>query len=269
MGNITIEIENKVAVVTLNRPPVNALDHQTFTEIAQAFEALGATRDASVAIFRAHPDSRLFCGGVDLNDSPRRYRPDGRFEDGGPQGDARYQIDPGRVVRDCFWSIYDCAIPVIAAVHGKVIGAGVALVASCDLVVATDDATFALTEINVGVLGGVRHAQRFVGPQLAKRMFLTGEFVTAQEIYRRGGIEAVVPADTLMDSAVAIAGSIAAKSPISVRLAKESANRVESMSLKDGYRLEQDYTGRIKRHADSDEARLAFMEKRPPEFRWE
>jgi enoyl-CoA hydratase len=269
MEHVQIDITDGIAVVTLDRPPVNALSYQTFDEIAQAMELLGSGRDASVIILRASPASRVFCGGVDLKDSPRRFRPDGRPEDGAPQGDARDQIDPGRIARRCFNSIFDCGIPVIAATHGRVIGAGVAIVASCDLVVASDDATFALTEINVGVLGGVRHAQRLCGLHLAKRMFLTGEQVGAREIYRRGGIEAVVPADRLMDAAMAIARPIAAKSPIAVRLAKESANRVESMSLLDGYRTEQDYTQRVRRHADSDEARVAFLEKREPAFRWE
>ena len=96
----------------------------------------------------------------------------------------------------------------IAAVHGKVIGAGVALIANCDLVVASDDATFALTEINVGVFGGVRHAQRLVGHYLAKRMFLTGEFLSADELYRRGSLEAVVPAEELLEAALVIARPI-------------------------------------------------------------
>lgn len=269
MEHIDIEVNDRVAVVTLNRPPVNALAHQTFAEIAEAFAILDAARDASVAILRALPDSKLFCGGVDLKDSPTRYRPDGRRDDGGPQGDARYQVDPGRVVRECFWGIYESALPVIAAVHGKVIGAGVALVASCDLVVASTEASFALTEINVGVLGGVRHAQRLVGSHLARRMFYTGEFVGADEVYRRGGIEAVVEPDQLMTAALKLANKIAAKSPIAIRLAKESANRVEALSLQDGYRTEQDYTSRVRRHADSEEARLAFVEKRSPDFRWE
>jgi enoyl-CoA hydratase len=269
MEHIDVEINDGIAVVTLNRPPVNALSYQTFSEIAQAMESLSVSRDASVAIFRAAPGSRVFCGGVDLQDSPRRHRPDGRAEDGGPKGDARDQVDPGRVARRCFNAIYECAIPVIAAVHGKAIGAGVPIVASCDLVVATTETSFALTEINVGVLGGVRHAQRLVGPFLAKRMFLTGEFVSAQEIYRRGGIEAVVDPDNLMTTAMDLARTIAAKSPISVRLAKESANRVEAMSLHDGYRTEQDYTVRVKRFADAEEARIAFVEKRSAEFRWE
>lgn len=267
--HVRIQIVDRVAHVILDRPPVNALAYQTFEEIASAMEQLSSGRDASAIVLRAAEGARLFCGGVDLQDSPKRFRPDGRREDGGPQGDARDQVDPGRVARRCFNSIFECGLPVIAAVHGKAIGAGVAVVASCDLVIASTEASFALTEINVGVLGGVRHAQRLCGVHLAKRMFLTGEFVTADEIYRRGGIEAVVAPGELVETAAALGRSIASKSPIAVRLAKESANRVESMSLLDGYRTEQDYTQRVKRHADSDEARLAFVEKRAPEFRWE
>ena len=202
MEHIHIEIDDRVAVVTLDRPPVNALAYQTFEELAQAMEQLSAGREASAIVLRAAPEARVFCGGVDLQDSPRRHRPDGRKEDGGPQGDARDQVDPGRIARRCFDSIYECGLPVIAAVHGKAIGAGVAIVASCDLVVASTEASFALTEINVGVLGGVRHAQRLCGPFLAKRMFLTGEFVSADEIHRRGGIEAVVEPAQLIDTAM-------------------------------------------------------------------
>lgn len=269
MEHVRIAVNDRIAVLTLDRPPVNALSYQTFDELARALELLSTGRDASVVVLRAADGARAFCGGVDLQDSPRRFRPDGRADDGGPQGDARDQVDPGRIARRCFDSIYECGVPVIAAVHGKAIGAGVAIVASCDLVVASTEASFALTEINVGVLGGVRHAQRLCGPFLAKRMFLTGEFVGAAEIYRRGGIEAVVEPDEVVDTAMALATTIATKSPIAVRLAKESANRVEAMSLHDGYRTEQDYTQRVKRHSDSDEARVAFLEKRPAIFTWE
>ncbi len=108
-----------------------------------------------------------------------------------------------------------------------------------------------------------------VGPYLAKRLFLTGEFIGAHELYRRGVIEAVVEPDDLMPTARNLAETIAAKSPIAVRLAKESANRVEYMDLKEGYRTEQDYTTRVKRYADADEAARAFAERREPEFGWE
>jgi enoyl-CoA hydratase len=269
MEHVRVEHSDGVAVVTLDRPPVNALAQQTFEELARTFEGLSEQRAAGAAVLRATGD-KAFCAGVDLEDSPLRFRPDGRREDGGPKGNPRYQVDPGLVVRDCFWGIYDCAIPVVAAVDHAAIGAGVALAASCDLIVASSRARFALTEINVGVLGGVRHAQRLVGPYLAKRMFLTGEFVEAEEVYRRsGGIDRIVPPDQLLDRAMDLARTIASKSPLAVRLAKESANRVEQLSLKDGYRTEQDYTLRVRRHSDSDEARKAFLEHRPPNFDWE
>jgi enoyl-CoA hydratase len=268
MDHVHVEHRDGVAIVTLDRPPVNALDQQTFEELGEAFGELSTQRRAGAAVLRATGD-KAFCAGVDLEDSPRRFRPDGRREEGGPQGDARYQVDPGLVVRDCFWAIYDCAIPVIAAVDHAAIGAGLALVGCCDLVMASSRARFALTEINVGVLGGVRHAQRMVGPYLAKRMFLTGEFVGADEIYRRGAIDRIVEPEQLFDTAMDLARTIASKSPIAVRLAKESANRVEELSLKDGYRTEQDYTQRVRRHSDADEARRAFLEHRSPRFNWE
>lgn len=267
MGNLHVERSGLIAIVTLDRPPVNALDQATFIEIAETFESFAHDRSVSAAIFTSA--GKVFCGGVDLRDSPKRFRPDGRPEDGAPQFDAAQQVDPGLLARKCFNSIYDCAVPVIAAVNGLAIGAGLALVASADLVVASEKAGFALKEINVGVLGGVRHAQRLAGPFLAKRMFLTGDTVTADDLYRAGSVDSVVAHDDLLPAAMRLAGRIAANSPIAVRLAKESANRVEGLDLKDGYRLEQDYTIRVRRHADADEARSAFLEKRAPEFRWE
>jgi len=268
MSNVSVERDGPVAVVTLDRAPVNALDAATFAELADTFEAFAHDRTVSAAVLTAAGE-RVFCAGVDLQDSPRRHRPDGRQEDGGPQGSPADQVDPGLVVRRCFWGIHDCAVPVIAAVDAPAIGAGVALVASCDMIVASERATFALREINVGVLGGVKHAQRLLGPYLSKRMFLTGDPVPASELYRLGAAEPVTAAGEALASAVVLAHRIAANSPIAVRLAKESANRVESLDLHDGYRLEQDYTTRVNRFADSTEARRAFLEKRDPEFGWE
>jgi enoyl-CoA hydratase len=268
MDNVRVEQTDHVAVVTLDRPPVNALDAVTFKELGEVFESFAHNRSVSAAVLTAAGE-RAFCAGVDLQDSPRRQRPDGRQEDGGPQGDPAEQVDSGRVVRRCFGGIYDCAVPVIAAVNAPAIGAGLALAASCDMIVVSDRATFALREITVGVLGGVRHAQRLLGPFISKRMLLTGDAVPAAELYRLGAAEAVVEPDAVVPTAVALARQIASNSPIAIRLAKESANRVEHLSLQDGYRLEQDYTTRVNRFADSSEARRAFLEKRDPAFGWE
>jgi len=267
MENVSVEVSDDVAVITLDRPPVNALDSQTWRELAVAFSSLGSRRDVRSAVFTAN--GNVFCAGVDLRDSPRRHRPDGRPEDGAPQGDPRDQLDSGLLPRTTFWALYDCAVPVIGAIDGKAIGAGAMLVALCDMVVATPRCEIAMTEINVGVLGGVKALQRMVGPYLAKRMFLTGDFIGADELYRRGVLEAVVEPDALLPCAKELAAKIATKSPIAVRLAKESANRVEYMDLKEGYRTEQDYTTRVRRFADSAEAGQAFAERREASFRWE
>jgi len=265
---VRVERDGRVAVVTLARPPVNALDSLTFEALADAFESFGHDRSLSAAVLTA-PGGRIFCGGVDLEESPRRLRPDGRREDGGPQGDPADQLDSGAVVRRCFWSVHDCAVPVVGALNGAAIGAGLALIASCDLIVASTAARLALKEINVGVLGGYRHAQRLVGAWKARRMLLTGDWVDAEELLRLGAAEAVVEPAELMGAALGLAGRIAANSPVAVRLAKESANRVEALDLHEGYRLEQDYTLRVSRFADAAEARRAFLEKREPNFLWE
>jgi len=262
MEYITVDIDDRVATVTFDRPPVNALNAQAFREIERAFTELRQGTDAHVAIFTA-PGERVFCGGVDLNDSARRH---GR--EAGVGDSIVDLIDPGSIVRDCFWALSDCPLPVIGAINGAAVGAGLALVACCDVIIASENARFALPEINAGVLGGGRHLQRMVGPYKTRKMFYTGEFVSAEEFHRLGAIEKVVRAEALMTEARALADVIATKSPIGLRLAKESLNRVEDLGLKEGYRLEQDYTGRLTRYHDSAEARRAYLEKRDPEWTW-
>jgi enoyl-CoA hydratase len=262
MDFVNTEIAGGVATVTFDRPPVNALSAQAFREIAEAFRSLAEGTDAVAAIFTASGD-RVFCGGVDLHDSARRQSR--RLAEGDSAVDL---VDAGRVVRECFWSVLDCPLPVIGAINGAAVGAGLALVGSCDIIIASERARFAVTEINAGVLGGARHLQRLIGTYKTRRMFFTGEFVSAAEFYRLGVVEAVVPPDQLLSESRALAGTIARKSPIGLRLAKESMNRVEDMGLKEGYRLEQDYTNRLTRYRDSAEARTAYLEKRDPVWTW-
>ena len=195
MDYVRIEIEERVATVTFDRPPVNALDAQAFREIGQAFRTLAEGTDAHVAIFTA-PGTRVFCAGVDLPDSARRQSR--QLIDDDTIIDA---LDPGVVPRECFFAVADCALPVIGAINGAAVGAGLALVASCDVIIASENARFALPEINAGVLGGGRHLQRMIGPYKTRKMFFTGEFVHASEFYRLGAVEAVVPPDELMPTA--------------------------------------------------------------------
>jgi enoyl-CoA hydratase len=138
----------------------------------------------------------------------------------------------------------------------------------CDLVIAGQDARFGLTEINVGLLGGASKAMRLLGPSKARRMLFLGELLPADELYRLGGIEEVVPAGEAESRALELANEIAAKSPIAMRLAKESVLRIEGDEMMQRYRTENDYTTRLRGFDDAHEAVAAFLEKRPPTFTW-
>jgi enoyl-CoA hydratase len=136
------------------------------------------------------------------------------------------------------------------------------------MLVASENATFGTTEINVGLLGASAHLSLLVGRHKAREMFFTGEQLPAAELYRLGAVRSVVPRDALMSTARELAVVLAAKSPIALRLAKESMNRVEFLPLKDAYRTEQDYTARLRGFEDAAEARKAFLEKRDAEWKW-
>jgi enoyl-CoA hydratase len=254
---VHLEIAEHIATVTLDRPPVNAVDRGAHDAIRAAFESLNENQDVRVAIFTGAGD-RAFCAGADLRTV--RSRPDDLLP-----SDI---TDQGKYARDAFWSITDCAVPVIGAINGPALGAGLAYAACCDILFASSNATFGTTEINVGLLGASSHLSLLVGRHKAREMFFTGETVPAEELYRIGAVRAVVPRDQLMDTAMALARELAAKSPIALRLAKESMNRVEDLPLKEAYRTEQDYTARLSRFADAKEAQAAFLEKRSPDWKW-
>jgi len=257
MPDLHVTVADHVATVTLDRPPVNAVTRGTFREMTEVFTKLGADRDVRVVVFTAAGD-RAFIAGIDL-------RSLGEEE---PDLPPAYQLDPPRASRDAMWAITDCAVPVIAAVNGPALGAGLAFAACCDIIVASENATFGVTEINVGLLGASAHLSTLVGRHKARELFFTGEPVPASELHRLGAVRAVVPRDRLLEEAGSLAASLAAKSPIAMRLAKEAMNRVESLPLKEAYRTEQDYTARLLGFADAAEARQAYLDKRPPDWQW-
>src|SRR5262249_32671292 len=161
--------------------------------------------------------------------------------------------DEGKLARDAFWSIYDCHVPVVGAINGVAIGAGLAIAAVCDVLVCSENARFGVTEINVGLLGAGSQLQRMVGPYMARYMYYSGELIPARELMPFGCIHKIVAPDELISTAMGVAKLFAAKSPIGIRLAKESLNRVEFMDIKEGYRTEQDYTKRLSFYEDSQE----------------
>lgn len=260
METLTIEKRDGVAVVRLNRPPVNAVNRTMQIEIRELFGDLSQDREVGAVVLGATGD-RAFCGGIDLTETSA-----GRVAD--PDAPIQATLDSGWEWRRTQHAIRHCSVPVIAAVEGPAIGAGFGLVGVCDLIVASTRASFALTEINVGLLGGASKALRLVGPHKARMMMFSGRRQSAEEFYRLGAVEELVEPGEAIESAVALGASFATKSPLALRLAKESILRIETEEMEIQYRTEQDYTARLRGFADSKEAMASFLEKRDPVWTW-
>ncbi len=250
---IKCEVSDHIALVTMDHPPVNAQNALFHREMMQVFDAISDRDDVRVAVLTGA--GKVFSAGADMK---------ARAERGSGPGVAWTH---NRNARECFHSIVECRKPVIGALNGVALGAGLAVAASCDILVASETAMLGLPEINVGLLGGGRHAMRLFGHSRTRRMMLTGYRVPADELYRLGVVEAVAPPEGLMELAMGLAREIAAKSPVAIGLAKHALNTIEEMSLRDGYRFEQNMTIELSHYEDSSEAMRAFLEKREPVFK--
>ncbi len=248
---LRIHTEAHVATVTMMRPPVNAANQAMYREIKAAFSAIEELAPDARAVILTGA-GKHFCGGNDLEEF-RTLTPENA-------------VDRMAEVRAAFWAVRDSALPVVAAVRGVAVGAGVALAASADLVVAAEGARFGLPEVAVGVLGGAKHLSRLVPQGVVRRMHLTADLVPAAELLPFGGLAALVPVDGLDEAAKALASRIARHSQIALKLAKQSLNHIEYMDLKSGYEFEQGLTGRLSGYDDSKEALQAFLERRDPRY---
>jgi enoyl-CoA hydratase len=246
---IETALHGAVAEVVIDNPPVNALGSAGWREFADTVTALGRRDDIHCIVIRA--EGRGFQAGVDLKEL---------------QADGSRIVDVNRGCYDTFAAIYDCPVPVIAAVHGYCIGGGLGVAGSSDIVLASEDATFALTEIDRGALGAATHVMRMFGMQKTRRMLFTAEPIDAREALRLGGVESVVPREKLRDEAMELARKIASKSPRALRLAKWSLNGIELLDPKQSYRFEQGFTLELYTSPDSQEARDAFVQKRDADF---
>lgn len=260
METLRLEMYDGVAVVRLDRPPVNAVNRLMMREIRDCFDDLSADRSVR-AVVLSGAGERAFCAGIDLKE-----RASGAADP--VAGDLGALLDPGLAWREAQHAVRHCAVPVIAAVDGPAIGAGLGLVAMSDIIVASERAAFGLTEINVGLLGGASMAMHLVGPWMARRMLFTGELMSAEALHRTGGCEELVPPGQAEEDARKIAATLATKSPLALRLAKESMLRIEGDEMRSRYRTEQDYTNRLRGLNDSREAMEAYLEKRQPNWTW-
>lgn len=252
MPFISTEIRDHIAVVTMNNPPVNAVNAEFMREMIGAFDRFNDLDEVRVVVLTGA--GKAFCAGADI-----KARAGKVFEPG-----ERWEHN--RLARELGYSIMECKKPVIAAVNGAALGAGMGIAASCDILLCADTAVFGLPEVDVGLMGGGRHTQRIAGHSLTRRMMITGDRISGAEFYRRGIVEACVPLDELMPTAMDMARRIAAKSPLASRTAKHAASTIEFMTLRDGYRFEQNMTAELSKSEDAREAMRAFAEKRAPVF---
>lgn len=239
-----------VAELVFNHPPVNAFDSGTWFAIAAEIEALGKNNDVKVIIIAA--EGKGFCAGVDIKELA---------------ADGSKILDVNRGNYDTFKAIHLNPKPVIVALHGFVLGGGIGISGAADIIVASECANFGVPEIDRGAMGGGAHLQRMFPVQKVRYMYFTGEFIDAQEAYRLGAVERVVPRDQLIPTVREMANKIAEKSPAMVKLAKEALTGVEDGDLEDKYRWEQGFTFEAYTMGDSQEARDAFVEKRDAEFK--
>ncbi len=240
---------NGVAEIVIDRAPVNALNAAGWHGLAAEIAACGANPQVQVIVIRA--EGRGFCAGVDIKE---------------------LNADPGLIVSvnagnyATFKAVHLNPVPVIAAVHGFVLGGGIGICGAADIVIAAEDASFGLPELDRGAMGGAAHMQRMFGMQKTRYLFFTGEMIGAAEALQLGAIERMVPRAQLREQALDIADKIAAKSPAMIRLAKEALTGIEDGDLEAKYRWEQGFTLQAYMSPDSAETRKAFVEKRDAKF---
>jgi enoyl-CoA hydratase len=232
-----------IRVVTMDHPPVNALTVQGWFDVAAALDEARTDFDTKVVVLRA--EGRGFNAGVDIKEM---------------QNTTGFGalIGANRGCYAAFKAVYECAVPVVAAVNGFCLGGGVGLVGNADCIVASDDAFFGVPEVDRGALGAATHLARLVPPHLMRTLYFTGRTIKAAELLTHGSVLEVVPRDRLDDAALAVAGEIAAKDTRVIRAAKEALNGIDPVDVNKSYRFEQGFTFELNLSGVSDELRDAF-----------
>jgi len=253
LNRFKVTVEAHVATVLITAPPVNAQDRLFREEIVRLFDILGAEPDVRAIILTG--DGRAFSAGADISERAALATE--------PGGYGRHN----RLVRSAFDAVLECTKPVIAAVNGAAIGAGSVLALCCDILLVSETAFLSMTEVDVGMAGGVRHVMRAFPPSDARLLIFTARRVYGPDLYRMNVASLCTAPDQLLVEAQKIATEIAGKAPLAVVAAKRSFGLTEEMPLRDGYRYEQTQTAALALTEDTQEALKAFAEKRKPVFK--
>jgi enoyl-CoA hydratase len=255
-ANLLVSIDGTIATVTVNRPKaLNALNRETHQDLQRAFDAL--EQDVAVkVIILTGAGKKAFVAGADI----AQMQPLNALE-----GRAFAQL--GQKV---FKTIEDSSKPVIAAVNGFALGGGCELAMACDIRLASENAKFGQPEVNLGVIPGFAGTQRLarlIGKGRAKELIFTGDMIDAQEAYRLGLINKVLPQEQLLEAAQKMAMKIASKGSIAVSLSKDAINKGLEMDLDKASAYEAELFGLCFATADLKEGMLAFLEKRAANFK--
>lgn len=244
---ITRTLRGHVAEVVVDVPPVNALPVAGWFELARELAAAGADPDVHAVVLAA--EGKGFNAGVDIKEMQQT------------DGFAAL-VGANRGCAAAFAAVYDCPVPVVAAVQGHCLGGGIGLVGNADLVVAADDATFGLPEVRQGALGAATHLARLVPQQRMRQMVYTTDRASAAELHSYGSVLRVVPRAALRATARGVADAIAAMDPVVIRAAKESLNGIDPVDVRRSYRYEQGFTFELNLAGVSDRARDDFVARR-------
>lgn len=244
---ITTKRDSHIETITVDYPPVNALPVRGWFDLAAAINAAGEDPDVHVVVLRA--EGRGFNAGVDIKEIQRTEGYDAL-------------VGANRGCYAAFGAVYDCAVPVVAAVHGFCLGGGVGLVGNADVIVASADATFGVPEVERGALGAATHLARLVPQHLMRTLYFTARKITAAELHQHGSVYQVVPRGELDEAALAVAREIAAKDTRVVRAAKEALNGIDTQQVHRSYRFEQGFTFELNLLGASDAAREEFLNGR-------
>ncbi len=247
MGITTTSAGGGVTVVTIDFPPVNAIPVRGWFDLGDALLAAGRDMQTHVVVLRA--EGRGFCAGVDIKEMQRTEGYDAL-------------IGANRGCYAAFAGVYDCAVPVVVAVQGFCLGGGIGLVGNADVIVAADDATFGLPEVDRGALGAATHLSRLVPQHLMRTLYYTAGTVDAQTLHHHGSVYEVVARDDLDAAALDVAAQIAAKDTRIIRCAKEAINGIDVQNVHRSYRYEQGFTFELNLAGVSDEHREAFVESK-------
>jgi E-phenylitaconyl-CoA hydratase len=255
--SILFEVEGAVAVIRFNRPDaMNSIDPQTRAELREAWQRVAADDAIRVAILTGTGE-RAFCTGSDLKKTP-------------PPPQSFAELTFGSNEPDHLLTGMDSDKPIVAAINGYAIGGGLEVALACDIRICAEHAQFGLSEVRLGSIpgaGGTQRLPRTVGLSNAMLMLLTGDRIDANEALRIGLVSRIVAADRLMDGAMEIATRIAANAPLAVRAVKRLVYDGLEMPLAQATRHERHAFGLLRDTEDRLEGRLAFQEKRQPQYR--